>query len=63
MIKEWNELQQDILNFDSFVIFKSKLLKFIQPCPNIVFNGHNPKENEGNHTSPSWFESTLLTKI
>ena len=50
-------------NSDSFAIFKSKLLKFIQPCPNIVFNGHNPKENEGNHTSLSWFESTLLTKI
>ena len=32
------------VNSDSFAIFESKLMKFIQPFANSVFSSHNPKE-------------------
>ena len=44
VIKKWSEFYCHVCNFDSFTIFKIKLLKFIPPYANIVFNSHNPKE-------------------
>ena len=41
-IKEWNELDFNIRNSASLNNFKKKLLNFIRPCANKVFDIHNP---------------------
>ena len=43
VILEWNKLVSDIRNLKSLSLFKSRILKFIRPVPNSVFNCHNPK--------------------
>ena len=42
-IKEWNNLYPYIRKSKSISIFKSNILKFIQPRPNNVYYCHNPK--------------------
>ena len=42
-INEWNNLDPDIHNSESVGFFKSKILKFIRPKPNSIYNCHNPK--------------------
>ena len=42
-IKEWNILDASIRNADSLSVFKNKILSFIGPSPNSVFNCHLPK--------------------
>ena len=42
-IKEWSNLDSRIRKFKSIHIFKSNILKFIQPKPNNVYYCHNPK--------------------
>ena len=41
-IIEWNKLDCYTKNSDSFAIFKKRILEFIRPKPNIIFNIHNP---------------------
>ena len=43
VIAEWNKLSSDIRNLNSLKLFKSRILNFIQPNPNSIFNCHNPK--------------------
>ena len=43
VIAEWNKLDSDIRNLNSLTSFKSRILKFIRPNPNSIFNCHNPK--------------------
>ena len=43
VIAEWNKLDSDIRNLNSLSLFKSRILKFIRPNPNSIFNCHNPK--------------------
>ena len=40
---EWNKLDSNICNLDSYNVFKKRILKFIRPSPNSVFECHNPK--------------------
>ena len=40
---EWNKLDLNIRNSESFKVFKNSLLKFIRPSENSVFNCHNPR--------------------
>ena len=42
-IIEWNKLDSNICNLDSYSVFKKRILKFIRPSPNSVFECHNPK--------------------
>jgi len=42
-IKEWNILDASIRNAESLAIFKKKILSFIRPTPNSVFNCHHPE--------------------
>ena len=42
-INEWNNLHSDIRNSERTSVFKSKILKFIRPKPNSIYNCHNPK--------------------
>jgi len=42
VIIEWNKLDSNIRNLDSFSLFKASILKFIRPCSNSIFNCHNP---------------------
>ena len=42
-IKVWNNLDSHIRKSKSISIFKSNILKFIQPEPNNVYYCHNPK--------------------
>ena len=42
-VKEWNILDASIRNAESFSVFKKKILSFIRPTPNSVFNCHHPK--------------------
>ena len=42
VINEWNKLDISIRNAISLESFKKSILKFIRPCPNSVFNIHNP---------------------
>ena len=42
-IKEWNILDVSIRNSDSLALFKKKVLSFIRPTPNSVFNCHHPE--------------------
>ena len=41
-ITEWNKLKLNIKNSASLNIFLKKLLNFIRPCANSIFNIHNP---------------------
>ena len=41
-ITEWNKLDCYIRNADSFKVFKKRLLGFIRPMPNSIYNIHNP---------------------
>ena len=41
-ITEWNKLDCYIRNADSFKVFKKRLLSFIRPVPNSIYNIHNP---------------------
>ena len=42
-IKEWNILDASIHNANSLSVFKNKILSFIRPSPNSVFNCHLPE--------------------
>ena len=39
---EWNKLELNIRNSTSLNTFKNKLLNFIRPCANSIFDIHNP---------------------
>ena len=41
-ITEWNKLDLNIRNSASLNTFKKKLLNFIRPCANSIFDIHNP---------------------
>ena len=41
-ITEWNKLDCYIRSADSFKVFKKRLLSFIRPMPNSIYNIHNP---------------------
>ena len=41
-ITEWNKLDCYIRNAESFKVFKKRLLTFIRPMPNSIYNIHNP---------------------
>ena len=41
-ISEWNKLDLNIRNSASLNAFKKKLLNFIRPCSNSIFDIHNP---------------------
>ena len=41
-ITEWNKLDLKIRNSASFNTFKKRLLNFIRPCANSIFDIHNP---------------------
>ena len=43
VIAEWKKLDSDIWNLNSLSLLKSRILKFIRPNPNSIFNCHNPK--------------------
>ena len=40
-ITEWNKLDRDIRNSDSFNVFKLSLLTFVRPVANCVFEINN----------------------
>ena len=40
---EWNKLDQDIRNAESYASFRKHLLSFIRPEANNIFNAHNAK--------------------
>ena len=42
-IFEWNNLDPHLRKFGDFSLFKSNVLKFIQPSPNSVYNCHKPR--------------------
>ena len=42
-INEWNNLDWNIRNSESVGFFKSKILKFLRPKPNSIYNCYNPK--------------------
>ena len=39
---EWNNLDINIRNSESYVTFKKSILRFIRPSENPIFNCHNP---------------------
>ena len=41
-ITEWNKLDSYISNADSFEVFKKRILEFVRPLPNSIYNIHNP---------------------
>ena len=43
-IIEWNKLDQDIRNAESYALFRKLVLGFIRPGPNNIFNVHNKKD-------------------
>ena len=43
-ISEWNKLDLNIRNSASLNAFKNKLLNFIRPCSNSIFDIHKPRE-------------------
>ena len=43
VVIEWNKLDLNICNSEDLFIFKKKLLEYIRPSGNSVFNCHNPK--------------------
>ena len=42
-IIEWNNLDPHHRKSENISVFKSNILKFIQPSPNSVYNCHNPR--------------------
>ena len=42
-IIEWNKLDQDMRNAESYALFRKQLLSFIRPEANNIFNVHNAK--------------------
>ena len=42
-IIEWNKLDQDIRNTESYALFRKHLLSLIRPVANNIFNVHNSK--------------------
>ena len=42
-IIEWNNLDPNLRNSDTYGTFRNAILKFIRPSPNSVFKGHNPQ--------------------
>ena len=40
-IMEWNNLDRNLRNSDTYETFKNAILKFIRPSPNSVFERHN----------------------
>ena len=42
-IIEWNNLDPNLRNSDTYGTFKNAILKFIRPSPNSVFEYHNPQ--------------------
>ena len=42
-ISEWNKLDPNLCNSESFLTFKKNILQFIRPTANSVYNCHNPK--------------------
>ena len=42
-IIEWNNLDPNLRNSDTYGTFKNTILKFIRPSPNSVFECHNPQ--------------------
>ena len=42
-ISEWNKLDPNLRNSESFLTFKKNILQFIRPTANSVYNYHNPK--------------------
>ena len=42
VIIEWNKLDPSLRRYDSYNVFKSNILKFIQPSSNSFFDCHNP---------------------
>ena len=42
-IIEWNNLDSNLRNSKSVLVFKEKILNFIRPSPNSFFDCHNPK--------------------
>ena len=43
VIIEWNNLDSNLRNSKSISVFKEKILNFIRPSPNSVFDIRNPK--------------------
>ena len=41
-VLEWNKLDSFIRTSETFMLFKKRILKFIRPKPNSIFNIHNP---------------------
>ena len=41
-VTNWNKLDCYISNVDSFEVFKKRVLSFIRPMPNSIYNIHNP---------------------
>ena len=39
---EWNKLDTSLRRYDSYNVFKSNILKFIQPSSNLFLDCHNP---------------------
>ena len=39
---EWNNLDINIRNYESYATFKKSILRFIRPSENPIFNCHNP---------------------
>ena len=42
IIIEWNKLDTSLRRYDSYDIFKSNILKLMQPSSNLFFDCHNP---------------------
>ena len=42
-INEWNNLDPNLRNAESFSVFKNNILKFIRPTPRSLFNCDNQK--------------------
>ena len=43
-IIKWNNLDPNLRNSNSISVFKEKILNFIRPSPNSVFDIRNPKD-------------------
>ena len=41
-LSEWNKLDPQVRNIESFMSFRKSLLNFIRPSENSIFNIHNP---------------------
>ena len=48
-INEWNKLDPDIINLDSYEMFHNKLLNFIRPSEKGIFNIYDPQESKRLH--------------